>query len=98
MRDRVDREHPPPLGRRGCSPCLCRGEGRWQLGVVAVRVFSAPGRIMRGKNNTLGVGPIRGVESRGMLGSEAELQLSENHDGIIELPADAPVGAAYVQW
>ena len=41
---------------------------------------------------TLAVGTIRGVESRGMLMSEAELQLSDNHDGIIDLPADAPVG------
>src|ERR1700680_175030 len=63
-----------------------------------VSVFSAPGTFIPGKNITLGVGTIRGVESRGMLCSEAELQLSENHDGIMELPADAPVGAAYAQW
>src|SRR5947199_62907 len=61
-------------------------------------VFSAPGTFIPGKNITLGVGTIRGVESRGMLCSEAELQLSENHDGIMELPADAPVGAPYAQW
>src|SRR5437016_11375707 len=58
-----------------------------------VSVFSAPGTFIPGKNITLGIGTIRGVESRGMLCSEAELQLSENHDGIMELPADAPVGA-----
>src|ERR1700737_1425635 len=63
-----------------------------------ISVFSAPGPFIPGKNITLGLGPIRGVESRGMLGSEAELQLSENHDGIMELPADAPVGAAYAEW
>jgi phenylalanyl-tRNA synthetase beta chain len=63
-----------------------------------VGVFSAPGTFIPGKNITLGVGTIRGVESRGMLCSEAELQLSENHDGIMELPADAPVGAAYAKW
>jgi phenylalanyl-tRNA synthetase beta chain len=63
-----------------------------------VGVFSAPGTFIPGKNITLGVGTIRGVESRGMLCSEAELQLSENHDGIMELPADAPVGAAYAEW
>src|SRR6202022_1623560 len=61
-------------------------------------VFSPPGTFIPGKNITLGVGTIRGVESRGMLCSEAELQLSENHDGIMELPADAPVGAAYAEW
>jgi len=63
-----------------------------------VSVFSPPGTFIPGKNITLAVGTIRGVESRGMLCSEAELQLSENHDGIMELPADAPVGAAYTQW
>src|ERR1700681_2911157 len=63
-----------------------------------VSVFSAPGTFIPGKNITLGVGTIRGVESRGMLCSEAELQISEDHDGIMELPADAPIGAGYVQW
>jgi phenylalanyl-tRNA synthetase beta chain len=63
-----------------------------------VSVFSAPGTFIPGKNITLGVGTIRGVESRGMLCSEAELQLSENHDGIMELPPEAPIGAAYAEW
>src|ERR1700738_919620 len=63
-----------------------------------ISVFSAPGTFIPGKNITLGIGTIRGVESRGMLCSEAELQLSESHDGIMELPADAPVGAAYAEW
>jgi phenylalanyl-tRNA synthetase beta chain len=63
-----------------------------------VSVFSAPGTFIPGKNITLGVGTIRGVESRGMLCSAAELQISDDHDGIMELPADAPVGAAYAQW
>ncbi|MDO8399035.1 MAG: phenylalanine--tRNA ligase subunit beta [Bradyrhizobium sp.] len=63
-----------------------------------VSVFSAPGTFIPGKNITLGVGTIRGVESRGMLCSAAELQISEDHDGIMELPADAPIGAAYAQW
>src|SRR6202043_3592114 len=63
-----------------------------------ISVFSAPGTFIPGKNITLGVGTIRGVESRGMLCSAAELQISEDHDGIMELPADAPVGAGYAQW
>jgi phenylalanyl-tRNA synthetase beta chain len=63
-----------------------------------VSVFSAPGTFIPGKNITLGVGTIRGVESRGMLCSAAELQLSEDHDGIMELAADAPIGAGYAQW
>src|ERR1700682_5106973 len=61
-------------------------------------VSSAPGTFIPGKNIARGVGTIRGVESRGMLCSEAELQLSENHDGIMELPPEAPIGAAYAEW
>ncbi len=63
-----------------------------------VSVFSPPGTYIPGKNITLSVGTIRGVESHGMLCSAAELELSEDHDGIIELPADAPVGKAYAEW
>src|SRR4030081_2303909 len=63
-----------------------------------VSVFSAPGTFIPGKNITLGIGTIRGVESRGMLCSAAELQISEDHDGIMELPAEAPIGAPYAQW
>src|SRR5438874_9624474 len=58
-------------------------------------VFVPPGAFIPGKNMTLGVGKIRGVESRGMLVSEFELQISDDHEGIIELPADAPIGANY---
>ncbi len=61
-------------------------------------VFVPPGAFIPGKNMTLQVGTIRGVESRGMLVSEFELQISDNHEGIIELSDDAPVGANYAQW
>src|SRR5437588_6893976 len=61
-------------------------------------VFSPPGTYIPGKKITLGVGTIRGVESRGMLVSEAEMELSDDHDGIIDLPADAPVGEPYAKW
>ncbi|HXI06601.1 MAG: phenylalanine--tRNA ligase subunit beta [Bradyrhizobium sp.] len=63
-----------------------------------ISVFSPPGTYIPGKNITLGVGTIRGVESRGMLCSAAELQISEDHDGIMELPDDAPVGKGYAEW
>ena len=63
-----------------------------------ISVFSSPGTFIPGKNITLGVGTIRGVESRGMLCSAAELQISEDHDGIMELPADAPVGKGFAEW
>src|SRR3984893_13791624 len=61
-------------------------------------VFVPPGGFIPGKNMTLGIGKIRGVESRGMLVSEFELQISDDHEGIIELPEDAPVGVNYGQW
>jgi len=61
-------------------------------------VFVPPGAFIPGKNMTLAVGTIRGVESRGMLVSEFELQISDNHEGIIDLPDVAPVGANYAQW
>jgi phenylalanyl-tRNA synthetase beta chain len=61
-------------------------------------VFAPAGAFIPGKSITLGVGKIRDVESRGMLVSGFELQISDDHDGIIELPDDAPVGESYAQW
>jgi phenylalanyl-tRNA synthetase beta chain len=61
-------------------------------------VFVPPGAFIPGKDMTLQVGTIRGVESRGMLVSELELKISDDHDGIIELSDDAPVGANYGHW
>src|SRR5918993_2945852 len=61
-------------------------------------VFAPVGAFTPGKNITLGVGTIRGVESRGMLVSEMELQLSDDHEGIIDLPEDAPVGQSYAAY
>lgn len=61
-------------------------------------VFGAPGTFVPGSGITLKIAAIRGVESRGMMCSMRELELSDEHDGIIELPADAPVGARYVDY
>src|SRR6202046_4156402 len=61
-------------------------------------VFSPVGTYIPGKKLTLAKGVIRGVESNGMLCSAAELELSEDHDGIIELPDEAPVGLAYAKY
>ena len=61
-------------------------------------VFSPVGTYIPGKNITLAKGVIRGVESNGMLCSAAELELSNDHDGIMELPDDAPVGVAYARF
>jgi phenylalanyl-tRNA synthetase beta chain len=61
-------------------------------------VFAPPGAFIPGSGITLKVGEIRGVKSEGMLVSFRELALGEDHDGIIELPEDAPVGANYAAW
>jgi phenylalanyl-tRNA synthetase beta chain len=61
-------------------------------------VFSPPGTFIPGKGITLGKGVIRGVDSNGMLCSAAELELSDESDGILDLPDDAPVGAIYAAW
>jgi phenylalanyl-tRNA synthetase beta chain len=61
-------------------------------------VFGPPGAYVPGIDLTLKVAAIRGVESRGMMCSARELQLGDDHDGILDLPADAPVGMAYAAW
>ncbi|HTV69542.1 MAG TPA: phenylalanine--tRNA ligase subunit beta [Rhizobiaceae bacterium] len=63
-----------------------------------IGAFAAPGTYIPGIDTTLGVGKIRGVESRGMMCSERELQLSDEHTGIIELPEDAPVGTSFAAY
>ncbi|MBN8979485.1 MAG: phenylalanine--tRNA ligase subunit beta [Rhizobiales bacterium] len=63
-----------------------------------VTIFGPPGTYIPGKNITLSVGSIRGVESRGMLISGAEIEISDDHSGIVELPVDAPIGTSYVEW
>jgi phenylalanyl-tRNA synthetase beta chain len=63
-----------------------------------VGAFAAPGTYVPGIDVTLGVGKIRGVESRGMMCSERELQISDEHNGIIDLPADAPIGTSFAAY
>lgn len=63
-----------------------------------IGAFAAPGTYIPGIDVTLTVGKIRGVESHGMMCSERELELSEEHDGIIDLPADAPVGTSFAAY
>src|SRR6059058_6203871 len=82
-------------GSRGPIQVVC-GAPNARAGMKGV--FSAPGTYIPGKKITLGVGTIRGVESRGMLVSEAEMELSDDHEGIIDLPADAPIGESYAKW
>ncbi|QPQ54691.1 phenylalanine--tRNA ligase subunit beta [Allosphingosinicella flava] len=61
-------------------------------------VFGPPGAYVPGSDITLKVAAIRGVESKGMMCSVRELELGDAHEGIIELPEDAPTGENYASW
>ncbi|MEZ5777268.1 MAG: phenylalanine--tRNA ligase subunit beta [Paracoccaceae bacterium] len=63
-----------------------------------VGIFAPVGTHIPGTGVDLKPGVIRGVESNGMLCSERELEISDNHDGIIELPEDAPLGVRFIDW
>ena len=63
-----------------------------------VGVLGHPGDYVPGLDVTLAIGKIRGVESHGMMCSERELELSDEHNGIIELPDDAPVGQSFATY
>ena len=61
-------------------------------------VFAPVGAYVPGIDLKLKAGEIRGEASNGMLCSEREMELSDEHDGIIDLPSDAPVGAAFAPY
>ena len=63
-----------------------------------IGVFGVEGAVVPSNGMVLKKTAIRGVESNGMMCSFRELELGEDHDGIIELPADAPVGQVYAQY
>nr|AGU11208.1 B3/4 domain [uncultured organism] len=63
-----------------------------------IGALARPGTYVPGLDVTLAVGNIRGVESHGMMCSEKELNISDSHDGIIDLPEDAPVGTPFATY
>jgi phenylalanyl-tRNA synthetase beta chain len=63
-----------------------------------VGVLGTPGAVVPAGGFELRKSAIRGVESNGMMCSTRELELGDDHEGIIELPADAPVGAAFAEY
>ncbi len=63
-----------------------------------VGVLGTPGAVVPAGGFELKKSAIRGVESNGMMCSTRELELGEDHAGIIELPADAPVGASFAEY
>ncbi|WP_103257255.1 phenylalanine--tRNA ligase subunit beta [Tabrizicola aquatica] len=84
-----------PGGRSEEVQVVC-GAPNAKTGLVGV--FAPPGTHVPGTGVDLKPGNIRGVDSNGMLCSERELMLSDNHDGIIELPSDAPLGLRYIDY
>jgi len=83
-------------GKGGAPIQVVCGAPNARAGLVGA--FAAPGTYVPGIDVTLSVGKIRGVESHGMMCSERELQLSDEHDGIIDLPVDAPVGTSFAAY
>jgi len=63
-----------------------------------VGVLGLPGAVVPAGGFELKKSAIRGVESNGMMCSTRELELGEDHDGIIELSADAPVGTSFADY
>jgi phenylalanyl-tRNA synthetase beta chain len=63
-----------------------------------VGVLGLPGAVVPANGMQLKVAAVRGVESNGMMCSTRELELGDDHDSIIELPADAPIGTSYPDY
>ena len=63
-----------------------------------IGVFGVEGAVVPANGMVLKKTAIRGVESNGMMCSSRELELGDDHEGIIELPADAPVGSAFSEY
>lgn len=95
-------KHPDADKLRVCKVDTDEGEMQIICGAPNARegitvVVCKPGMYVPGIDTTIGVGKIRGVESFGMMASERELELSEEHDGIIELPS-GKVGDKFIDW
>ena len=78
----------------GITQIIC-GAPNARAGITVV--IAQPGVYVPGIDITIGVGKIRGVESFGMMCSEREMELSEEHDGIIELDS-GEVGQSFSDW
>ncbi len=85
----VDTGEGPPL------QVVC-GAPNARAGLVGV--LGLPGAVVPANGMELRKSAIRGVESNGMMCSTRELELGDDHDGIIELPADAPVGTSFADY
>ncbi|MGV6813000.1 MAG: phenylalanine--tRNA ligase subunit beta [Brevirhabdus sp.] len=95
-------QHPDADRLRVCTVETDEGDKQIVCGAPNARagitvVLAKPGDYVPGIDVTLSVGKIRGVESHGMMASERELELSDEHDGIIELPS-GEVGQSFADW
>ena len=95
-------KHPDADKLRVCKVLTDEGETQIICGAPNARegitvVIAKPGTYVPGIDTTIGVGKIRGIESFGMMCSEREMELSEEHDGIIELPS-GEVGERFTDW
>ncbi|MEM7075955.1 MAG: phenylalanine--tRNA ligase subunit beta [Pseudomonadota bacterium] len=95
-------QHPDADRLRVCQVLTADGERQIICGAPNARegitvVIASPGTYVPGIDTTISVGKIRGVESHGMMCSEREMELSDEHDGIIELPS-GDVGERFVDW
>ncbi|SEW46170.1 phenylalanyl-tRNA synthetase beta subunit [Cognatiyoonia koreensis] len=78
----------------GPTQIIC-GAPNARAGITVV--IASPGTYVPGIDTTIGVGKIRGIESFGMMCSEREMEMSDEHDGIIELPS-GEVGQTFPDW
>ncbi|WP_212524911.1 phenylalanine--tRNA ligase subunit beta [Actibacterium sp. MT2.3-13A] len=95
-------QHPDADRLRVCVVETDEGDRQIVCGAPNARagitvVLAKPGDYVPGIDVTLSVGTIRGVESHGMMASERELELSDEHSGIIELPS-GEVGQKFTDW
>lgn len=95
-------QHPDADRLRVCQVVTDEGVKQIICGAPNARegitvVVAKPGVYVPGIDTTIGVGKIRGIESYGMMASERELELSDEHTGIIELPS-GEVGQRFTDW
>ncbi len=95
-------QHPDADKLRVCTVATNEGDLQIICGAPNARegitvVVCKPGMYIPGLDITIKVGKIRGVESFGMMASERELELSDEHDGIIEL-SSGEVGDKFIDW
>ncbi|MDK3075200.1 phenylalanine--tRNA ligase subunit beta [Sedimentitalea sp. JM2-8] len=95
-------KHPEADRLKVCRVATDEGEMQIICGAPNARegitvVVAKPGVYVPGIDTTIGVGKIRGIESFGMMASEREMELSDEHDGIIELPS-GEIGDRFVDW